>query len=386
MNNFDKIINRRNSGSLKWDVGENELPMWVADMDFETAPCITQAMVNRAAKGDFGYQIVPDAWYDAIINWWCARHDLIIEKNWLCFTTGVVPAISCLVKRLTNVGDNVVVLTPVYNIFFNSIENGGRRVLECPLKYEHYAYSIDFTDLESKLAHPNTTLLILCNPHNPVGKVWSATELATIGKLCKKYGVTVISDEIHCDLTEPNVSYIPFASVSTTCRDISVTAISASKAFSIPGLQSAAVFVPNKHLRNIVVRGLNSDEVAEPNAFACDATIAAFTKGGDWLDEVRKYISYRRGEVSRYLQEYIPQLKPIEQNATYLLWVDCSEITDDAACLCDFIRKETGLYLNCGNQYRGNGNCFVRINVACPRKTLQDGLRRLSIAIKRWIQ
>ena len=384
MTDFDKVINRRGTGSLKWDVGENELPMWVADMDFPTAPCITQAVLRKAQSGVYGYQIVPDEWYAAIINWWQTRHNLTIHKDWLCFTTGVVPAITSCVKRLTNVGDNVVVLTPVYDIFFHSIENTGRHTLESPLAYDGNRYSIDFRDLETKLSHENTTLLILCNPHNPIGRVWTQQELAQIGELCFKYGVTVISDEIHCDLTEPNTDYVPFAAASYTCRNISVNAISASKAFSIAGLQSAAVFVPNERLRNMVVRGLNSDEVAEPNAFACEATIAAFNDGGQWLDELRDYISRNRKLVGEFLATNLPQLKLIEQNATYLLWIDCSAITDDADALCNFIRKHTGLYLSCGAKYRGNGRYFLRLNVACPKSTLQDGLNRLKQGINKF--
>lgn len=378
---FDQTVNRRDTNSLKWDVKDGELPMWVADMDFQTAPCIIQAVTEIAQRGVFGYQIVPDRWYDAIINWWQTRHGLTIYKDWLCFCTGVVPAITSSVQRLTNVGDNVVVLTPVYDIFFHSIENTGRHVLECPLVYVNYSYSINFDDLEAKLANPLSTMMILCNPHNPVGKVWSKDELAKIGELCHKYGVTVLSDEIHCDLTEPNVNYIPFASASETCKDISVTAISSSKAFSTPGLQAAAVFVPNGHLRDKVVRGLNSDELAEPNAFACEATIAAFNKGGDWLDGVRQYISGNRQLVAKFLAENVPQVKLIEQDATYLLWVDCSAVTDDSEQLCDFIRQTTGLYLNCGNKYRGNGRYFVRLNVACPEQTLNDGLNRFAKGI-----
>ena len=382
MTDFNKVINRRGTGSLKWDVQDNELPMWVADMDFQTAPCVKEAVLKKAKLGVFGYQIVPDEWYEAIINWWRSRHGLTISKDWLCFTTGVVPAITSCVKRLTNVGDNVIILTPVYNIFFNSIENSGRHALECPLSYDGDGYSINFADLEVKISHPNSTLLLFCNPHNPVGKVWSRQEIARVGELCNKYGVTVLSDEIHCDLTEPNVNYVPFASVSEVCLDISVTAISASKAFSIAGLQSAAVFVPNARLRNAVVRGLNSDEVAEPNSFACEATIAAFNEGGEWLDELREHISQNRAVVAAYLEKNLPKLKLIKQDATYLLWIDVSKVCDDAKTLCDFIRGQTGLYISCGNQYRGNGKHFVRLNVACPKSTLNDGLRRLKQGIK----
>ena len=385
MKEFSKVINRRNTNSLKWDVGESELPMWVADMDFKTADCITNAIVAKAKSGVFGYQIVPDAWYEAIINWWRTRHGFAIGKDWLCFCTGVVPAITSSIKRLTNVGDNVVVLTPVYDIFFHSIENTGRHTLECPLVYANGSYSIDFADLESKLAEPLSTLLILCNPHNPVGKVWEKDELKRIGELCAKHGVTVFSDEIHCELTAPDVGYTPFASASEKCKDISVTALSASKTFNLAGLQSASVFASNEQIRNKVVRGLNSDELAEPNAFAIEATVAAFsTEGGEWLDALREHIVKNKATAVAFLNKHLPEIKPIAQNATYLMWLDCSAICDDAERLCDFIRAETGLYVNAGNKYRGNGRYFLRLNVACPESTLLDGLNRLKVGINRY--
>ncbi len=213
---FDIEADRRGSNSLKWDVAENELPMWVADMDFRTAPQITAALEKRAAHGVFGYSIVPDEWYKAYADWWKNRHGLDIEKQRLIFCTGVVPAISSLVRKLTTPAEKVLIQTPVYNIFYNSILNNGRNVLESPLVYENGGYSIDWDDLEDKLADPQTTLMILCNPHNPVGKIWEAETLAKIGRLCRENYVTVISDEIHCDLTDPNRNYVPFATVSET--------------------------------------------------------------------------------------------------------------------------------------------------------------------------
>ncbi len=377
MTNFDKTVNRRNTDSLKWNVDEGELPMWVADMDFPTAPCVTEAVVAKAKRGVFGYEEVPARWFDAYVNWWKTRHGWEMNKNWLCFVTGVVPAITSCVKSLSKEGDGVCVMTPVYDIFFHSIENTGRKVVESLLEYDGRTYRIDFDNLERLLALPNVSLLILCNPHNPVGRVWSKEELARVGELCARHGVTVISDEIHCDLTEPDADYVPFASASPVCAEISVTAISASKAFNLAGMQSAAVAVPDEKLREKVVRHLNYDEVAEPNSFACVATVAAFTEGEQWLEELRAYLSENRKTVLRFLSEQLPQLKAVEQQATYLLWVDCSAITDDSQSLCNHIRHQTGLYLNCGAKYRGNGNSFVRINVACPRATLNDGLQRL---------
>ncbi len=382
MTDFDKIIDRRHTDSLKWDVADGELPMWVADMDFETAPCITEALAARVRRGVFGYENVPVEWRRSIQNWWKTRHGVDFSADWLCFATGVVPVITSCVKRLSNEGDNVCVMTPVYDIFFHSVENTGRHVLESPLHYDGETYSIDFADLERKLSHPLTTLLILCNPHNPVGRVWSKEDLAHVGELCFKHGVKVISDEIHCDLTEPGVNYTPFISASKICADISVTTISASKAFNIAGLQSAAAVVPDEHLRNVVIRALNSDEIAEPNSFACIAAMTAFDKGGEWLDNLRRYISDNRMRVGEFIGKELPSLKLARQQATYLLWVDCSAITDDSEKLCEHIRNTTGLYLNCGAKYRGNGNRFIRINIACPRATLEDGLARLKRGIE----
>ena len=382
---FDNTPDRRGTQSLKWDVKDNELPMWVADMDFATAPQITEALISRAKHGIYAYSVVPDEWYDAIIGWWKRRHNYTIDKSWLQFCTGVVPAISCLVQRLTNVGDNVAVLTPVFDIFFHSIENFGRHTLECPLTYAGGKYSLDFDDLKKALSNPLTTMLILCNPHNPTGTVWTKEQLKTIGALCKQHGVVVLSDEIHCDFTLPNVSYTPFASVSEDCAQNSITCISASKAFNMAGLQSAAVFVPNKRLRETVVRGLNSMEVAEPNCFAVHGTVAAFNDGEKWLDELIEYLAENRRTAAEFIKKNIPTAHPVEANATYLLWIDCSAFTDNSSELCKFIREKTGLILSEGAQYRGNGNSFLRMNIACSRDRMKDGLNRLKDGIKAYI-
>jgi cystathionine beta-lyase len=360
--------------------------MWVADMDFPSAPAVREAIQAKAQSGVFGYQIIPDEWYTVIGAWWQRRHGFTIEKEWLCFCTGVIPAVTSCVKRLTSVGDNVVIQTPVYDIFFHSVENAGRHVLENELIYREGRYSIDFADLEKKLANPLTTMMILCNPHNPVGKIWTREELQTIGVLCKKYGVVVLSDEIHCDLTDPDADYTPFAVASEEGRENSVTCISASKAFNLAGLQSAAVVVPNELLRHKVVRALNSDEVAEPNAFAVETTVAAFTKGEEWLEELRAYLLKNKNTVREFLQKNLPELHFVEQRATYLLWIDCGEITSDGAKFCAFLREKTGLYITGGNQYRGNGKTFVRMNIACPKSVVIEGLNRLKNGVTEWIK
>ena len=383
---FDTSNDRRNTNSLKWDVAEHELPLWVADMDFKTAPAVIEALEKRVQTGIFGYSIVPDTWKEAIQGWWMKRHHFNIDKEWIIFCTGVVPAITCAVKRLTNTGDNVLVLTPVYDIFFHSIENHGRHVLESKLKYDDGQFSIDFNDLEEKLSHPLTTMLILCNPHNPIGKIWNKEELSKIGELCKKHHVVVITDEIHCDLTDPDCDYIPFASVSDTCAENSITCISASKSFNLAGLQSAAIVIPDEALRQKMERGLNSDEIAEPNAFATDAVIAAFTKGEEWLDELRIYLAENKKLASNYLENENLNVNVISSNATYLLWIDCRQMLGDATELCHFIRQKTGLYLSPGSQYRGNGDQFIRMNIACPRKQLEDALIRFKSGLEAYFR
>lgn len=381
---FDTKTDRRNSNSLKWDVLENELPMWVADMDFQTAPEIREAISDRAEHGIFGYTILPDAWYEAYQYWWRQYHGFYIEKEWMIFCTGVVPAISSAVRKLTTPGENVLVQTPAYNIFFNSIVNNGRNVLESPLGYENGKYYIDFGGLEEDLSNPQTTMMILCNPHNPVGKIWEKETLVRIGELCARHHVTVLSDEIHCDLTAPGLEYTPFASVSETCRKISITALAPTKAFNLAGLQTAAVVVPDEVLRHKMWRAFNTDEVAEPNAFAVAVAVAAFTKGKPWLDELRKYLQANKEFVRSYIEKELPQLSVISLDATYLLWIDCSKLTETSSEFAGFLRKKTGLYLSAGTEYGGNGDQFVRMNIACPREVVQDGMERLRRGVEEY--
>lgn len=355
---FDTVVNRRNTDSLKWNVAENELPMWVADMDFKTAPEITEAIKAKADLGVYGYTEISKDWYDAYTGWWERRHNFRMEDDWLMFVTGVIPAISSSVRKLTTPAENVVIMTPVYNIFFNSILNNGRNVLQSQLVYDNGRYAIDFEDLEVKLKNPQTTLLILCNPQNPGGNVWSKEELARIGELAYKYGVVVISDEIHCELTDPGIDYVPFASVSEVCKKISVTCIAPTKTFNMAGLQTAAICVPDERLRHKVWRAINTDEVAEPNVFAVDAAIAAFTKGEEWLEQLRAYIYENKQITKSYVDAEIDGVSMTESKATYLCWLDVSNITDDSTKLAAYIRKETGLYLSAGKGFGGDGRSF----------------------------
>lgn len=382
MYDFDTPVDRRGTCSLKWDIRKGELPMWVADMDFQTAPCVIRALKKRVEHGVFGYNVIPDEWYFAYADRWQRAHGVTFHKEEMIFCTGVVPAVSSIVKRVTSLGDNVVVITPVYDIFYHSIENAGRHTLECPLTYEGGQYELDFALLEEKLSHPLSTLLIFCNPHNPVGKLWTKEEIERIGSLCKKYGVTVLSDEIHCDIVKKGKAYVPFASVSEDCRANSITCLSISKAFNLAGMQSACVVVPDQNLRNKVNRCLNADEIAEPNSFAVVSAVSALTEGEDWLNELNDYLFENRALCEEYLQRELPQLHLVQGEATYLLWLDCSKITSDSRGLRDFIRKETGLWLSDGAEYRGNGRFFLRMNIACPRERLREGLERLQRGVK----
>lgn len=374
---FDRLIERRGTDSIKWQVGEQELPMWVADMDFQTAPEILEAMRERLDHGVFGYAEVPDDWFEAYIHWWRDRHGFLMDRDWLIFCTGVIPAISSTVRKLTTPNENVVIQTPVYNIFFNSIVNNGCRVLESPLRYENYVYSMDFEDLERKLADPQTTLMILCNPHNPVGKIWDQKTLARVGALAKKYHVTVISDEIHCDITEPGKQYIPFASASTDCREVSITCIAPTKTFNLAGLQTAAVCVPDPMLRHKVWRAFNTDEVAEPNSFATVAAATAFERGAVWLEALRSYLFENRKTAENYIRTEIPGVFLVDGDATYLLWIDLGDLPGKSTQIADFIREQTGLYVSAGSAYGSPGDHFLRMNIACPRSVCLDGLARL---------
>lgn len=298
------------------------------------------------------------------------------------FCTGVVPAISSTVRKMTNIGDNVLVLSPVYNIFYNSIVNNQRKVLTSELIYKDNQYSIDFGDLEKRLAAPDTTLMIFCNPHNPIGKVWDKETLEKIGNLCIKHNVIILSDEIHCDLTHPGYRYIPFASVSEGIAQNSIICVAPTKTFNLAGIQTSSIIVPNPELRKLVNRGINTDEVAEPNVFAIEAAISAFTEGEPWLEALLVYLMGNKQLIEQFIASELPDFRVIHSEATYLAWIDCSAVTNDTKYLCDFIRKETGLYVSEGAIFGGNGNDFIRLNYACPKVRLLDGLQRLKKGIE----
>ena len=374
---FDRLTDRSGTFSYKWDVLDGELPMWVADMDFEVAEPIKKAIADRADHGIFGYSATPCEFFEAISNYWERRHGYRIPTEHMVYSNGVVAAISSMVRKLTTPAENVLIQAPVYNIFYNSILNNGRNVLSSDLVCDGGKYSIDFADLEEKLSRPQTTLMILCNPHNPVGRIWSREELLRIGELCAKHGVTVISDEIHCDITDPDNGYVPFAAVSDLCRDISVSCIAASKTFNIAGLQSACVFAANPQLRHKVWRGINTDEVGEPNAFSMQANIAAYTSCDAWVDEMRAYVFENKRIATDFINEKIEGLSAEYSPATYLLWIDISGVSEDSVDFCEKLRDYTGLYLSDGFEYGECGKAFVRMNLATQRERVLDGLERL---------
>ncbi|MBR5679947.1 MAG: PatB family C-S lyase [Clostridia bacterium] len=390
---FDSIVERRGTGSIKWDVKDGELPMWVADMDFRTAPAIREAVAKIAEHGIYGYTDTNDAWRAAYAGWWRDRHGWEIDPAWLVYATGVIPAISSAVRKLTTPAEKVALLTPVYNIFFNSILNNGRVPVEVPLAKlrtpdDKIAYRIDFDLLEEALADPQTSLFLFCNPHNPVGKIWDRETLAMVGALCAKHGVTVISDEIHCDIARPGKSYVPFASVNEVNARITVTCLAPTKAFNCAGIQTAAVVCADPILRHKMWRGLNTDEVGEPNVFAVPVAVAAFTKGAEWLDAMNRTVFSNRETVERFAAEQIPGIEVVPADATYLIWISLENILgeEDSAAFCRFLREKTGLWLSAGTQYRGDGDRFVRLNAACPPVLLHDGMERLRTGVRLWIE
>ena len=389
MTEYPEAVDRRHTNSVKWDVKDGELPMTIADMDFKTSPAIIEAMKDKLTLGAFGYEDIPAEYFNAVADWYEKQHHFRPQTDWMIFTTGVVPAISSAVRRLTSLGDNVLVQAPVYNIFYNSIVNSGRHVVSSDLVYdvEQHSYSIDWEDLESKLADPLTNLMILCNPHNPVGIIWTRDQLIRLATLCRKYHVKIFSDEIHGDFTFNEQGYVPMFSLpEELIQDLEV-AVSPSKTFNVAALHAATVIVPNANLRAQVSRGLNSEELAEPSLMAIPGTIAAYEKGSEWLTAVLDAIQDNRKVVSDFINDQLADvITVVPGQATYLIWLDVRKLTDDSDALAKFIQEKTGLILSAGNIYGGDGHNFLRMNVACPTKTVLSGLDRLARGIAEWQQ
>ena len=386
MNKYDFVNapDRSTTDSVKWHVKKGDLPMSIADMDFKTAPEIIAAMKEKISLGVFGYEWPEDDYFNAVADWYEKEHGHRPEQEWLIFTTGVVPAISAVVRRISHIGDNVLVQAPVYNVFYNSIENNGRHVLSNDLQFDGSNYKVDWEDLEQKLALPLTTLMIFCNPHNPVGKVWTQAEVQKIADLCFKHHVVLLSDEIHGDLVRKGPDYTPAFSVNGPARDNVISLVSPSKTFNVAALHAATAIVPNNNLRAMVNRGLNSDEIAEPNLLAIPGTIAAYEHGHDWLQALIKQLNVNFTYAQEFIGNNLPQVKVVSGKATYLIWLDVEQISTDSQELAEYLEKKTGLVLSPGSIYRGNGHNFLRMNLACPLAMVKDGLERLKTGLTQY--
>lgn len=375
---FDHINERRGTGSYKWDsaAGRDVLPLWVADMDFRTAPAIVDALRRRVNQGIFGYTLVGDSYYSSVTDWFARRHGWSIDRDWILYTSGVVPAISAVIKALTRPGDAVLTLTPVYNCFFSSIRNNGCATVESELAYDGHTYAIDFDDLERKAADPRVKLLLFCNPHNPTGRVWTREELTRVGEICLRNGVIVVSDEIHCELVFPGHCYTPFASISEEFLANSVTCISPSKAFNIAGLQIANIVCADAGRRRKIDRAINDNEVCDVNPFGVIASEAAYREGAGWLEALLKYLYGNYNYMKAYCREHLPEFPLAELEGTYLVWMDCRSLGMNSEALEERLVGEADLWLNAGTMYGRAGQGFMRWNIACPRSVLAEALRR----------
>jgi cysteine-S-conjugate beta-lyase len=382
---FDQPVERRGTHSAKWDgePREHVLPMWVADMDFRTAPAVRQALERRARHGVFGYAHIPPAYRSAVVDWVAQRHGVKLDPLSILPTTGVLPAITAILQAITQPGDGVIVQTPVYNGFFSCVRNAGCERMENPLhRGEQGRYQIDFDDLEAKAAHPRARVLLLCHPHNPVGRAWTLAELQRLRQICAEHGLVVVSDEIHGDLVLPGAHcHIPFASVAGDVSVRTVTCTSPSKSFNLAGLQVANILVDDATLRRRIDKAININETCELNVFAVEALIAAYSEGAAWLDGLRAYLAGNVRLVQRFLAEHLPNLSLTPMEATYLAWLDVSSMGLPSTQIAQRLRHEHRLWVNEGTLYGAAGEGFLRLNLACPRATLQEGLQRLAIGL-----
>ena len=382
--NFDEIIPRRNTNSVKWDEAAQDdiIPLWVADMDFRVLPQITEALRQRVDHGVFGYTHVPDSYYESVIRWFEDRHGLQgVKPSDIIYTSGVVPAISAIVRGLTLPGDKVLVQTPVYNCFFSSIRNQGCMVEENHLVYKNNTYVVDWDDFERKCADSRVRIFLLCNPHNPAGRVWKKEELLRMGEICQKHDVFVISDEIHCELVMPGNEYTPFASLSDDFLKNSATCVAPTKAFNIAGLQSANIIVKDRNKRERIDRAINIHEVCDVNPFGVIATEAAYTEeGAEWLRQLNTYLFANYRFLCDFFSKHFPSLEVVKLEGTYLVWVDCSSLGKSSTEIVNNLYRH-GVWMNDGVMYGENQRAFIRINIACPRKILEEGLLRMEKAL-----
>ena len=376
--NFDLTTNRRGINSIKWDVKENELPMWVADMDFKVLPEIKEAIIEAANKEGYGYSYPSEKLFKAYQTWWKKRHDIDIALNEMVYVSGVVSALDSLIRLLTKENDSVLLLSPCYNGFYSVVNNNKRKLITSNLIHQDDDFIIDYQDVEDKIIKNKIQALIFCNPHNPVGKPWLKQEIKTIYDICQRHHVHFISDEIHADIIEPDAV---FNSALSVADDI-IVCTSPSKIFNLAGLQSAMVFIKDQNIRQKAQEAFYHDDIGEPNYFVEPATIAAYTYGEQYVDELNAYIAKNKEYVDDYLKNNLPHLKVVSGKATYLLWIDISHYQIPSDVFAEELRKETGLYVSNGLAYGKNGLDFIRINVATSLVNVKDAMSRLSTYLK----
>ena len=385
--NFDELVERRGTNCVKWDESPSAdvIPLWVADMDFRVAPAIQKALRERVEHGVFGYNIVPESYYEAVISWFHRRHQWEIKRQWILYTTAVVPAMSVVIKALTMPGEKVLILSPAYNCFFSSIRNNGCEVLESPLRLisppelggvggglneRHPSFEIDWQDFEAKCADEKTTLFLLCNPHNPTGRLWSREELLRMGNICKVHGVKVISDEIHCEIVAPGSKYVPFASLFP---DETIAMVSPTKPFSIAGLQIANIVCHNPALREKLDRVINIWEHCDVNQLGIVALEAAYSpEGEEWLTQMNEVVHGNFLLLKERFRKEFPAVRVAELQATYLGWLDFSGIGLRGMQIQEHLLEKEKLWINAGDIY-GDPRC-MRINYACPHSTMEKAL------------
>ena len=376
---FDEPIPRRGTNSVKWDEepAADILPMWVADMDFRTAPCVVEALRRRVEHGIYGYATVPESYYGAVTSWFSRRHGWAPGADWILPVTGVIPALSAILRALTRPGDRVLVLTPVYNHFFIAIDNSGCTAAECELTYSGNRYTVDFDALERRAADPAVKLMLLCNPHNPAGRVWTPEELRRIGDICLRRDILVVADEIHCELVMPGFRHTPFASLSEEFARRSVTCASPSKAFNLAGMQIANIVSADADVRTGIDRAINDNEVCDVNPFGVEALMAAYDRGEEWLDRLREYLADNYRMLCGFFAEYLPQYPVLPLEGTYLVWIDCRTTGVSSEQIAARLLAEAKLMISPGTIYGPGGEDFIRLNIACPRSLLEEGLLRL---------
>lgn len=384
---FQEYINRKDTYSVKWDkvkaifnTEQELLPMWVADMDFYPPEAVTEAIKTRADHGLYGYTYIADEVKEAIGSWVQNRQSWAIEADWVQFSHGVVPSIGKAIQALTEPGDKILVQSPVYPPFFSMVKDNDRELVNCPLEENDASYSINFEALEDALKQ-DIKMFLLCSPHNPVGRVWTREELLKISELCVRYDVIIISDEIHGDLVFEPHQQIPIASLSPAVSALTITLIAPSKTFNLAGLQASAVITENKNFREKLEKIDKKNGFFTLNTFGILAMHAAYEKGAPWLEELLGYLAENIKLVDTFLQEELPQLKLTQPESTYLLWIDCRAAGLSDAELNKTLLEEGRIAMNPGFSFGDGGSGFMRMNIACPRDTVEEGLQRLKSAL-----